>query len=347
MKFVMTTNKHVRQTSWFSMALLSLGISSCAFASSPNDNQCPSGNFAEFVKAFSSEPEVQKDFIESPVKHVHVTADGKIPKVVERSLNTIAGNELKVLLPENAAKSNLKIEIKLPNRVIVRDEAGHFLKIFVFKHGDCWGLNQVEDWTLDAVMDEITQSEKSMPGELELKKGVIFDRLVNKASPESGIYLYAAALDSYLDGARKGSAQAAAAAAGISLAGQSPRLENAKILDLLVQASNSIPDVAVTLALFYCDEGDYESKRACIDPQKSIATLESASTRGSTQALIRLGEVYEGDTVVPSDLPRAVACYREAQKSDLEATTLAIDRLAAKGVVMDNSIQCIKAGSFR
>ncbi len=344
-EFVMTTNKYVMK--WFSIALLSLVMSSGAYASSSNATQCPSSDFVEFVKAFSSEPEIQKAFIAPSVKHVHVTADGKIPKVVERSLNAIDADELKVLLLENAAAANLIIQIKVPNRVIVRDEAGHFLKIFVFKRGDCWVLNRVEDWTLDAVMNEITQSEKLTPGELELKKGVIFDRLVNKASSESGVYLYVAELDSYLDGARKGSAQAALAAAGISLSGQAPRLENSRILELLLQASESVPDAGLTLADFYCDEGEYDEKRGCINPKESIATLERAANLGSTNALIRLGEVYELGTVVDADLPHAMACYLEVQKADLETGTASIERLATRGVVRDNSIQCIKAGSFR
>ncbi|WP_139213372.1 sel1 repeat family protein [Pseudomonas sp. ok266] len=332
---------------WFSMVLLCWGMTSGAFASSSSTAQCPSGNFGDFVKAFSSEPEIQKAFIASPVKYVHVTADGKIPKVVERSLGMIAADELKVLLPENAAESDLTIEIKEPNRVVVRDEAGHFLKIFVFKHSDCWALNRLEDWAIDAVMEEITQSEKLAPGELELKKGVIFDRLVNKASPESGIYLYAAVLDSYLDGARKGSAQAAVAAAGISLSGQAPRLENAKILDLFIQASTSIPDAGLALSRFYCDEGEYDYERPCTNPEKSIAALESAAQRGSTKALLRLGEVYETGNVVPSDRPRAMACYQEAQKKDPESSKPSVERLATEGVVTNHSIQCIKAGSFR
>ncbi|MGF6327979.1 TPR repeat protein [Pseudomonas sp. BS3782 TE3695] len=347
MKFVMTTNKHVRQMKWFSIALLSLGMNTGAFASSPSDAQCPSSNFADFVKAFSSEPEVQKAFIASPVKQVHVIADGNIPKVVERSLKELATDELKVLLSENAAKSNLTIEINLPNRVIVRDQTGQFLKVFVFKHGDCWVLNRVEDWSLEAAMDEVARSEEPELSERELKKGVIFDRLVNKASPESGVYLYAAALDSYLDGARKGSAQAAFAAAGISLSGQAPRLENSRILQLLIQASERIPDAGLTLADFYCDEGEYDENHGCINPKQSMATLERAASQGSTNARIRLGEVYEMGTVVPADLPRAMACYREAQKSDLESGTSAVDRLATQGVVSDDSIQCIKAGSFR
>lgn len=343
----MTTKKYVRQMKWFFIALLSLGMSSGVFASSSSTAKCPSDSFAEFVKAFSSEREIQKAFVVSPVKHVHVTTDGKIPRVVERSLSAIAADELKVLLPENAASLDLKIEIELPNRVIVRDEAGHFLKIFVFKHSDCWALNRVEDWAIDAVMEEITQSEKLTPGELELKKGVIFDRLVNKASPESGIYLYAAVLDSYLDGARKGSAQAAVSAAGISLSGQAPRLENSKILDLFIQASTSIPDAGLALSRFYCDEGDYDYERPCINPEKSIATLESSAQRGSTKALLRLGEVYETGTVVPSDRPRALACYQEAQKKEPESSKPSVERLATEGVVTNHSIQCIKAGSFR
>ena len=331
---------------WFSIVLLCWGMTSGAFASSSSTAQCPSGNFAEFVKIFVSEPEIQKAFIATPAKHVHVIADGKIPKVIERSLGSISVDELKVLLPENAAKLGLTIEPKVPNRVVVRDEAGHFLKIFVFKHSDCWALSRVEDWAIDAVMEEITRSEKLAPGELELKKGVIFDRLVNKASPESGIYLYAAALDSYLDGARKGSAEAAFAAAGISLSGQAPRLENSRILALLIQASEQVPDAGLTLADFYCDEGEYDENHGCINPKESIATLERAARLGSTNALIRLGEVYEAGDLVAADLPRAMACYRNIQKTDPKTANALVERSAARGVVSDNSIQCFEAGSF-
>ncbi|SDT62618.1 hypothetical protein SAMN05216579_5022 [Pseudomonas granadensis] len=346
MNVVMTTNRYVRQMKWFSIVLLCWGMTSGAFASSSSTAQCPSSNFAEFVKVFASEPQIQKAFIATPVKHVHVIADGKIPKVVERSLGSISVDELKVLLPGNAAKLGLTVETKVPDRVVVRDEAGHFLKIFVFKHGDCWVLNRVEDWAIDAVMEEITQSERLTPGELELKKGVIFDRLVNKASPESGIYLYAAALDSYLDGARKGSAQAAFAAAGISLSGQAPRLENSRILALLIQASEQVPDAGLTLADFYCDEGEYDENHGCINPKESIATLERAARLGSTNALIRLGEVYEAGDLVAADLPRAMACYRNIQKTDPKTANALVERLAARGVVSDNSIQCFEAGSF-
>ncbi len=346
MNVVMTTNRYVRQMKWFSIVLLCWGMTSGAFASSSSTAQCPSGNFAEFVKIFASEPEIQKAFIATPAKHVHVIADGKIPKVVERSLGSISVDELKVLLPENAAKLGLTIEPKVPDRVVVRDEAGHFLKIFVFKHSDCWALSRVEDWAIDAVMEEITQSERLTPGELELKKGVIFDRLVNKASPESGIYLYAAALDSYLDGARKGSAQAAFAAAGISLSGQAPRLENSRILALLIQASEQVPDAGLTLADFYCEEGEYDENHGCINPKESIATLERAARLGSTNALIRLGEVYEAGDLVAADLPRAMACYRNIQKTDPKTANALVERLAARGVVSDNSIQCFEAGSF-
>ncbi len=71
----------------------------------------------------------------------------------------------------------------------------------------------------------------------------------------------------------------------------------------------------MTLAnFFYCDEGEYDDKQVCINPQLSMAALESAASRGSVDALSQLGEVYEVGTVAPADLPRAMACYQEVQK---------------------------------
>ncbi|WP_146041220.1 SEL1-like repeat protein [Pseudomonas sp. MPR-ANC1] len=331
-----------RLTQWLSFALLSTGLCTSAFAST--EQQCPANNFADFVKVFSSDSTVQKTFTASSVKTTHVVAENNIPMVVVRSVKHLPADEFSMLSAENAAASNLAIEIPFLNRVVVRDQQGAFLKIFVFKHSDCWVLNSVEDWTLEAVMDDVARTDQPAPGERELKKGVMFDRLVNKASGESGVSLYAAALDSYVDGARKGSAQAAIAAAGISLSGQAPRLPNEQILELMNQAFQSNPDDGVALSLFYCDEGEYGDDKACIDPQKSMATLESAALRGSTHALLRLGEVYETGTVVAADLPRAIACYREASKTELKWSPAAVERLLARGVVMDSSIECIGAG---
>jgi hypothetical protein len=347
MKFVIRTNKNVRQLKWFSLVLLTLGMHTGAFGSSSIDAQCPSDDFAEFVKFFASQPEIQKAFIASPVEEIRVVFDGDKPKVVKRKLKTLDATELSVLIPEKAGGSDLTIKVELPNKVIVRDETGGFLKIFVFKKDNCWVLSRVEDWSLENVLEGVAGTEKLSPGERELKKGVWFDRLANHASPESGVYLYAAALDSYLAGAQQGSPQAALSAAGISLSGQAPRLDNTRILDLLVTASKSIPDAGVTLANFYCDEGEYDDKHVCINPQQSMAALESAARRGSVDALIQLGEVYEVGTVVPADLPRAMACYLEVQKMDSEVGTRGVDHLAAQGVVADNSTQCLKAGSFR
>ncbi len=335
----MTTH---RLNQWLSIALLGIGLCTSAFAST--GQQCPANNFADFVKIFSSDSAVQKAFTESPIKATHVVAEGNIPKVVVRSVKHLPADELSVLSAESAAASNLAIGITFPNRVVVRDQQGAFLKIFVFKHSDCWVLNSVEDWTLEAVMDDVARTDRPSPGERELKKGVMFDRLVNKASGESGVSLYAAALDSYVDGARKGSAQAAVAAAGISLSGQAPRLPNEQILELMNQAFQSNPDDGVFLSLFYCDEGEYGDHKACIDPQKSMATLENAAQRGSTHALLRLGDVYETGTVVAADLPRAMACYREANKTENKSGPAAVERLLARGVIADSSIVCIGAG---
>jgi hypothetical protein len=341
----MTANKHIRLVKWYSIVLLTLGMHSGAFASSSIDAQCPSEDFEAFVEVFASQPEIQTAFTDSPVQEIRVVFDGDKPKVVKRKLKTLDPAELSVLIPEKAAELNLTIKVELPDKVIVRDGVGGFLKIFAFKHTNCWVLSSVEDWSLENVLEGVARTESFTPGERELKKGVWFDRLANHASPESGVYLYASALDSYLAGAQNGSPRAALSAAGISLSGQAPRLDNTKILDLLMMASKSIPDAGLTLADFYCDEGEYDDEHACINPQLSMTALEDAVRKGSNIALTRLGEVYETGTLQPADLPRAMACYQEAKKNGLESRGVA--RLADQGVVANNSIQCLKAGSFR
>ncbi|WP_258041320.1 hypothetical protein [Pseudomonas syringae] len=89
----------------------------------------------------------------------------------------------------------------------------------------------------------------------------MFNQLGMEIQSQLSAQLYVSALDSYLDGAEQGSADAAFAAAAISLSGQAPGLENTKILRLLIDASKSGPEVEVALADFYCNEGEHISKK--------------------------------------------------------------------------------------
>lgn len=330
----MTKNNRVRHSGMNWLVLLALGMGSDAFAA-----QCPSHDFAGFVKEFSVKPEVQQAFTASPVIEQTVVATGSTPRVVQKQLKVLNAQSLAVLSPDHIEKSKLGINVQLPNQVFVRDQKGEVLKIFTFKHADCWTLDRIEDWSLEKVMD--TRDVKSNAGARALKRGALYNQLGIVTESSSSAQLYISALDSYLDGAEQGSAEAAFAAAGISLSGQAPRLANAKILDLLVTASKSVPDAGLALANFYCDEGNYEETRACINPEKSLSAIVESARLGSTAALIQLGSAYETGVIVPSDLPRALACYKEAEKKHHKAGPRGVERLTTQGIVANNSIYCL------
>lgn len=313
---------------------LAFGMSSGAFAA-----QCPSDDFATFVKEFSAKPEVQQTFVASPVVEQTVVATGPKPRVVQKQLKAFDAQSLALLSPDSIQKSELSMTVQLPNQVFVRDLKGEVLKIFTFKHNDCWALARIEDWSLEKVLD--AQDATLNAAARGLKRGALYNQLGIETESPSAAQLYVSALNSYLDGAEQGSAEAAFAAAAISLSGQAPRLENAKILELFVTASKSVPEAGLALAEFYCDEGNYEETRACVNPEKSLSALVEAARLGSATALIQLGGAYESGAIVPSDLPRALACYREAEKNDHESAPRGVERLTAQGITANNSIHCL------
>lgn len=330
----MTKNNRVLHFNFKWLVLLAFGMSSGAFAA-----QCPSNDFTGFVKEFSAKPEVQQAFTASPVIEQTVVATGSKPRVVQKQLKALNAQSLAMLSPDNIEKSELSMKVQLPNLVFVRDHKGEVLKIFAFKHSDCWTLTRVEDWSLEKVLD--AQDAKLNAGARALNRGALYNQLGVDTESSSSAQLYISALDSYLEGAEQGSAEAAFAAAGISLSGQAPRLENARTLELLVTASKSVPEAGLALADYYCDEGNYEETRACVNPEKSLSALVESARLGSAAALIQLGGAYETGVIVPSDLPRALACYKEAEKNDHEAGPQGVERLSTQGIVANNSIHCL------
>lgn len=312
--------------------LLAFGLSSDALAM-----QCPSESFADFAKAFSAKPDIRHAFTASPVQKLKVAVDGNRPRVMHQNLPVLDAGELNVL----STKSGLALQVMLPNKLIARDPAGTILKIFTFKRSDCWVLSGVEDWSLEEVLDAQAQTIELPPKERALRRGAMFDDLGNQAHSDSSAQLYEAALNSYLDGAQKGSAQAAFAAASISLSGQAPELATSEIFELLIIASKEVPDAGIALAEFYCDEGKYDQSRFCINPGKSLDALEGAARLGSADALVKLGDSYETGRLVAKNLPRAMACYLKAVNSDHESGRRGVTRLYTQGVVANNSILCL------
>jgi hypothetical protein len=332
MDFVMAKNNTARLLGLKGLIFLACGLSPETYAA-----QCPSNDFAEFVKAFSATPEVRKAFTASPVLKLEVAVDGNKPKVIQKKMKALGADELNVL----STTSGLVLQVKLPNRLVARDQAGEVLKLLIFQHSDCWVLNRVEDWSLETVLDAQTQMTASSPEERALSRGSMFNDLGIQAHSDSSAQLYETALASYLDGAQNGSAEAAFAAASISLSGQAPQLPTPKIFDLLITASKTVPGAGVALAEFYCDEGENVGSHSCMNPQKSLAALEGAARQGSVDALIQLGESYETGKLGAKDLPRAMACYLNAGKKKREIGTQGVARLKTQGIAANNLIHCL------
>ncbi|WP_439885058.1 sel1 repeat family protein [Pseudomonas syringae] len=323
------------------LILLTVGMSSGAFAA-----QCPTQDFVGFVKEFSANPEVQRAFTASPVVRQTVEPKGSAYRVVSRPFQAVDSSTLSLSAPENAQKPRPSTTVQLPNQVYTRDNKGKVLKIFTFNHGDCWTLNRVEDWSLEKVLHAQDPSGELSLASRAYKRGELFNQLGMETQSQSSAQLYVSALDSYLDGAEQGSAESAFAAAAISLSGQAPRLENKKILGLLIDASKSIPEAGVALADFDGSEGHSEEARACLNPEKSLDALVTAARSGAPSALIQLGSAYEVGAIVSNDLPRAMACYEEAEKAGHEAASLNVERLREKGIILDNNTHCVKAERF-
>lgn len=334
-KFAMKGNERMKSYGFKFLILFILGTSPDAFAV-----ECPTHDFVEFIKEFSTNPEVQRAFTASPVVQQTVDQRGSAYRMVPRSLETL--DALNLLPPafENAQKPNLNVTVQLPNQVYIRDNKGKFLKILTFNHRDCWMLYHIENWSLEKVLDAQDPSGKLSLAARAFKRGELFNQLAMETQSESSAQLYLSAFDSYLDGAEQGSAEAAFAAAAISLSGQAPRLENTKILGLLIDASKSVPEAGLALADFYCNEGESEETRACLNPEKSLDALLTAARSGAPSALIQLGSTYEVGAIVPNDLPRAMACYEEAEKGGHEAASSNVERLRNQGITVDNDTHC-------
>jgi hypothetical protein len=336
MSFVMTSKKNDGSFGLRWLVFLVLGMSSSVFAA-----QCPSDSFDGFVKEFSAKPEVQRAFTVSPIHFMEVVAEGNAPKVVEREIKNLGAEELSAISPAVVEMSSLAVKVELPNRLFVRDRAGELLKILTFQKTDCWSLNRVENWSLEAVLAAQTDTSNLSPGERSLRRGKSFVDLAMEAEFPASTQLYISALDSYLHGAGKGSTEAGFQAVLLSLSGQAPRLDNARILELLLNAANTSGAANLALANFYCDEGRYDQVRPCADPEKSLGALEAGSKLGSLQAMNQLGLSYERGSLGIKKPSRALACFQAAAAKGFELSKDNAARLIANGVKTESS-NCLK-----
>ena len=306
-----------------------LVLSLIASALSAQAASCPSEDFETFAKAYVTRPEVRQAHTRLPLPLRQVVQDnGKL--VEHESSNNSPWGLL------DTALTSPEIVTRLPHSVLLRDHDGETLRVLAFERKGCWSLDRLEDWSLGA------QDEKSVSQEQRAyERGNRYKELALREGSSTKVALLEAALASYLQGAREGSAQAAYAAAGLSLSGEAPRLENPRIQSLLESASPTIPEAGLTLANFYCDQGDYDAQRPCANPQASLNALVGAARQGLPDALAELGGAYAAGTLAPQDLKRALSCYQQAGAKGVEGLEPSIQQLRNQGVTADNTVQCL------
>jgi hypothetical protein len=304
-----------------------------------NDAQaasCPAENFDDFTKSFVQNTETRHTYIQKPLTLQRVVIKGDHVSVTSSKAQEPTREVERVFALQ---KSNeLNVEVNSPDRVTLRDNKGESLIILLFEQNDCWELKKIEDWSLG---QHLPTGNTNDPAAVAVKRGNLYDRLAIETPSNSLVALYASALDSYLYSASLGSAKAAYLAAGISLSGQAPRLPNSLIQSLLETASRSEPEAGLTLASFYCDEGEPSDDRPCANPEKSLKALQVAARQGFSAALVELGSAYALGEITERDPLRALACYQEAKVMGVHGLQPSIEALRATGVEPNNTVHCL------
>ncbi|AGI22643.1 hypothetical protein H681_03805 [Pseudomonas sp. ATCC 13867] len=312
------------------LARVLLALSLAAPALSVQAASCPSEDFEIFAQAYVTQPKVRQAHTRLPLWLRQVALEKG--KLVEHESNSKSPWDLL-----NTALKSPEIVTRLPHAVLLRDHDGETLRILAFERKGCWFLDRLEDWSLGA----LGEKSDAPLGERAYQRGNRYKELALKESSSTTVALLEAALASYLQGAREGSAKAAYAAAGLSLSGEAPRLDNSRIQSLLESAAPTIPEAGLTLANFYCDQGDYDTQRPCANPQASLNALLGAARLGLPDALAELGGAYAAGTIAPQDPKRALSCYQQASARGGEGLEPSIQRLRNQGVTADNTVPCL------
>jgi len=312
------------------IAFCTVGLMNNARATS-----CPAEDLAGFVNALKDLTEVRHAHIQQPLTLQRVVIQGDQVSVRSSKAKEPVYEVDRVFALQKSNELNLIVE--LPDRLTIKDNSGESLIILLFEQTDCWKLTRIEDWSLGQLLPTADAIDAAA---VAIKRGDLYNRLAGEAPSNSLIALYASALDSYLLGARMGSAKAAYLAAGISLSGQAPQLPPKRMQDLLETAARIIPEAGITLAYFYCGERDSDSDQSCANPEKALQALKDIARLDHKIALVELGNAYTSGDLTAPDAPRALACYLEAQSKGATGLADAINDLKAKGASAQEAVHC-------
>lgn len=281
--------------------------------------RCPSSDFTAFFTAFAEDVSLQQAFI-TPA----LSGQGLAAQLAQLSMAQVVANE------------HVR-EVVLPDRVYLRDLRGEVLKAFIFEHDACWTLVRLEDWAPTNVL--VPDGER---GQRALLRGQAYERMGMDAESPLDRQLFVAALNSYLDAAAQGSARGAYGAAAISIAGFAPALTNRRLEQLMRVSAATVPEAALLLANFYCDEGNPRpSDNTCRHPQKALGALRQAAAMGSGNAFNELGSVYARGEIAPVQPARSLACYTEAVAHGAEWADFNARQMIKQGARADEAQPCL------
>lgn len=333
---------HFKLHSIFSIGVLLLCSMSGQANAAENETTCGTGDFRDFFQQFVADPALQQASITTPLTLQTLTSD----PALKINLEEISNSQYPTVLippPDQWGELGLAFEWLPQSKVVIRGQRGEYLRTLVFKRKSCWVLSRIEDWTLGGSKLN-NDSNLNMDAESCFKRAKAYEISTNTAQHTPVRTLFSAALDSYLCAADAGSLEASYLAASLSLSGQAPRLENKRIKALLAAASEQLPESALALSDFYCDEGDYSQERPCINPDKAFQALVTSAQMGSLDALNQLGYTYEMGTLIEQDQVQALACYKLAADNDMQRAAKNFNRLISQGVQPNDLIKCIEAG---
>ncbi|MGY2443192.1 hypothetical protein [Pseudomonas sp. SDO52101_S400] len=113
---------------------------------------CPSPNFSAFLSAFSERADVQKAFVQQPLKMVTTVAGDPEPEMQKSSLS---GDQLKFPIIPDAAKretQGLTLTVKEEQGdhavAILQKPDTDYVFEYRFVRGQCWRLEEVMDYSL-------------------------------------------------------------------------------------------------------------------------------------------------------------------------------------------------------
>lgn len=315
------------------------------FHGSAYADECPSGDFAQFLPVYYSNIEAQQRLTAMTVMALalkYSDEPGKIePKTMAVDRSTLA---FPIMMPiEKDKTKDVQVEQVDVNHVTVVDKrtGNSHIKIFNFSRQTCWSLEGVEDWSISE--NHLVASSKPSMSTAEnfcFQRAQAYEELGATGQYRLTGELFEASLENYLCAAASGDPEASLNAASLSLSGMAPQLETKKVEALLKAAATTLAEGAASLSTFYCYGNNAASQGTCERPDQAEKELIRAASMGSVDATNYLGRSFEKGELATHDISRAIACYRLAASKGNRVAVNNLNRLKKQAADVSNASSC-------